>query len=84
WPEALHDFTPTTNAYGSLYFTVTGFHLMHVIVGLVMNMWVQVRAWKGAYDQNRHVSVQNFTMYWHFVDVVWVFVFSTVYLSPHL
>ncbi|MGH2808308.1 MAG: cytochrome c oxidase subunit 3, partial [Actinomycetota bacterium] len=44
WPEALHDFTPTTNAYGSLYFTVTGFHLMHVIVGLVMNLWVQVRA----------------------------------------
>ena len=84
WPETLHHFKPTTNAYGSLYFTVTGFHLMHVIVGLVMSLWVQVRAWKGAYDENRHVSVQNFTMYWHFVDVVWVFVFATIYLSPHL
>ena len=84
WPETLHHFTPRTNAYGSLYFTVTGFHLMHVIVGLVMNLWVQVRAWKGGYDADRHVSVQNFTMYWHFVDVVWVFVFATVYLSPHL
>jgi heme/copper-type cytochrome/quinol oxidase subunit 3 len=84
WPETLHHFTPRTNAYGSLYYTVTGFHLMHVIVGLVMNLWVQVRAWKGAYDENRHVSVQNFTMYWHFVDVVWVFVFATIYLSPHL
>lgn len=84
WPEKLHEFTPQTNVYGSLYFTITGFHLAHVLVGLLMSAWIQARAWTGAFSAERHVSVQNFTMYWHFVDVVWVFVFLTIYLSPHL
>ena len=84
WPEQLHEFSPTTNVYGSLFFTITGFHAMHVLVGLAMSLWAQVRAWKGAFDADRHVTIQNFTMYWHFVDVVWIFVFATIYLSPHL
>ena len=84
WPEKLHEFTPTTNVYGSLYFTITGFHLAHVVVGLLMSVWTQVRAWGGAFGRDRHVTVQNFTMYWHFVDVVWGFVFVTIYLSPNL
>ena len=82
WPETLHHFTPQTNVYGSLFFTITGFHAMHVLVGLGMSLWTQVRAWRGAFDADRHVTVQNFTMYWHFVDVVWIFVFLTLYLSP--
>ncbi len=84
WPEKLGEFTPRTNAYGSLFFTITGFHGLHVLVGLALNAWTQVRAWRGAFDERRHVTVQNFVMYWHFVDVVWIFVFSTIYLSPHL
>jgi heme/copper-type cytochrome/quinol oxidase subunit 3 len=84
WPETLHEFTPRTNAYGSIFFTITGFHLSHVIVGLSVSAWTQFRAWQGAFDEKRHVSVQNFAMYWHFVDVVWLFVLLTVYLSPHL
>ncbi|HEX2063711.1 MAG TPA: heme-copper oxidase subunit III [Acidimicrobiales bacterium] len=82
WPETLHRFTPTTNAYGSLFFTITGLHAAHVLVGLVMSLWIQVRAWRGAFDRSRHLTVQNFTMYWHFVDVVWAFVLATIYLSP--
>jgi heme/copper-type cytochrome/quinol oxidase subunit 3 len=84
WPEALDDFGPTTNAYGSLFFTITGFHATHVLVGLLVSLWAQARAWQGAFDESRHISVQNFAMYWHFVDVVWAFVLATVYLSPHL
>jgi heme/copper-type cytochrome/quinol oxidase subunit 3 len=84
WPEQLKEFTPRTNVYGSLYFTITGFHAMHVLVGLALSSWTQVRAWKGAFSANKHVTVQNFAMYWHFVDVVWVFVLATVYMSPHL
>ena len=83
WPEKLREFTPSTNVYGSLFFTITGFHASHVLVGLFISAWTQVRAWKGAFDEQRHVTVQNFTMYWHFVDVVWIFVFSTLYLSPN-
>lgn len=84
YPEVLHkEFTPMTNAYGSLYFALTGLHGTHVVVGLAMSLWTQVRAWRGAFDAERHVTVQNFAMYWHFVDVVWVFVLATIYLSPH-
>jgi heme/copper-type cytochrome/quinol oxidase subunit 3 len=83
WPETLHEFTPRTNAYGSMFFTVTGFHLSHVIVGLSVSAFTQVRAWQGAFDEKKHVSVQNFAMYWHFVDIVWLFVFLSLYISPH-
>lgn len=83
WPEKLNEFTPQTNVYGSLFFTITGFHAAHVVVGLFMSAWTQVRAWQGAFDAERHLTVQNFAMYWHFVDSVWIFVLSTLYLSPN-
>ena len=84
YPSVLDEFTARTNAYGSMFFTLTGLHGLHVLVGLALSVWVQVRAWRGAFDERRHVSVQNFAMYWHFVDVVWLFVLLTVYVSPHL
>jgi heme/copper-type cytochrome/quinol oxidase subunit 3 len=84
YPKTLTEFHPTTNAYGSLFFTITGFHGFHVVVGLLISLWTQMRAWQGAFDEHRHVTVQNFAMYWHFVDVVWVLVLLTVYVSPHL
>jgi heme/copper-type cytochrome/quinol oxidase subunit 3 len=83
YPDILrHEFTPHTDAYGSMFFTITGLHGAHVFVGLLMNAWVQMRAWQGAFDRHHHVSVQNFVMYWHFVDIVWVFVLLTLYISP--
>lgn len=84
WPETLREFTPRTNSYGSLYFTITGFHGLHLLAGLVFSAWTQVRAWRGAFGKERHLTVQLFSMYWHFVDVVWIFVLATVYLSPNL
>ena len=84
WPGLLKDFSPRTDAYGSIFFTLTGLHGLHVIVGLVMSAWIQYWALKGRYDEVRHVSVQNFAMYWHFVDSVWLFVLLTLYISPHI
>jgi heme/copper-type cytochrome/quinol oxidase subunit 3 len=84
WPDAHDEFGPTTNVYGSLFFTITGFHAAHVLVGLLISSWVLTRAWQGAFDESRHLSVQNFAMYWHFVDIVWAFVLATIYLSPQL
>jgi heme/copper-type cytochrome/quinol oxidase subunit 3 len=84
WPATLDEFGPTTNAYGSLFFTITGFHASHVLVGLLISLWTQVRAWRGAFDESRNLTVQNFAMYWHFVDTVWAFVLATIYLSPRL
>lgn len=84
YPEKLAEFTPTTNAYGSLFFTLTGFHGLHVAAGLLISLWTQARAWLGAFDGERHLTVQLFAMYWHFVDVVWLFVLLTLYVSPRL
>jgi heme/copper-type cytochrome/quinol oxidase subunit 3 len=84
YPSTLGEFTPQTNIYGSLFFVITGFHGFHVLVGLLMSGRVQYRAWQGAFDRQRHVTVQVFAMYWHFVDVVWLFVLLTVYISPRL
>jgi cytochrome c oxidase subunit 3 len=82
--EKLRELTPRTDVYGSLFYAITGFHGFHVLVGLFMNLWLQVHAWRGRFGPDRYLPVQVITMYWHFVDVVWVFVLGTVYLSPHL
>ncbi|HEX2090691.1 MAG TPA: heme-copper oxidase subunit III [Actinomycetota bacterium] len=83
--EILTDqFTPRTNVYGSLFFTITGFHGLHVAVGLVMNLWVQWFAGRGRFTAERHLAVENVALYWHFVDAVWVFILFSLYLSPHL
>lgn len=83
YPETLHEFSPSTNVYGSLFYGLTGLHGAHVAVGLLFSLWTQLRAWRGHFDQHRHVTVQNFAMYWHFVDAVWAGVLFTIYLSPH-
>jgi heme/copper-type cytochrome/quinol oxidase subunit 3 len=83
YPEVLLDFSPTDNAYGSLFFTLTGLHGGHVFVGLLFSVWTQIRAWRGAFTAERHLTVQNFAMYWHFVDVIWVFILASIYLSPY-
>lgn len=84
YPRMLEDLRPTTNAYGSLFFLITGFHGFHLAVGLLLSLWTQIRAWAGAFDEHRHAAVQIFALYWHFVDVVWLFVLLTVYVFPHV
>jgi heme/copper-type cytochrome/quinol oxidase subunit 3 len=81
--EELH-FGVRDNAYTSTFYVITGLHGLHVMVGLVMSAVVQVKAWTGRITRERHVTAQVFSMYWHFVDVVWIFVFSSLYISPHL
>ncbi|MEO7986218.1 MAG: cytochrome c oxidase subunit 3 [Gemmatimonadales bacterium] len=75
-------FTPHTNAYGSLFYTITGFHMAHVAVGLIMILVISVRGGLGHFSERRHLAVTNVTWYWHFVDVVWLAVFTSLYLSP--
>jgi cytochrome c oxidase subunit 3/cytochrome c oxidase subunit I+III len=84
WPEAAHEFLPADNSYGALFFTLTGLHGAHIVVGLMMNAFVQAQAWRGHYGPGDHVTVQNFALYWHFVDAMWVLILATLYLSPHL
>ena len=74
----------TTSAYDSLFITITGFHGAHVAGGLLMNLYVQIRAWLGHFDAERHDAVQNAVLYWHFVDAVWIVILAVLYLSPRL
>ena len=72
------------NAYASIFYVTTGLHGLHVLVGLLMNLVIQLKAWMGKFTAERHLTVAVFSLYWHFVDVVWIFVFSSLYLSAHL
>ena len=78
------DFTPRTNAYGSLFFTITGAHAAHLAAGLLLLAWIQLRAWARAYTPRRHLGVQMAAIYWHFVVIVQLVIFATLYLSPRI
>ena len=78
WDEGLN---ATSGAYGSTFFIITGFHGAHVIAGLAMLIVVFVRANWDDFTPTRHLFAEAAILYWHFVDVVWVFVFSILYLS---
>jgi cytochrome c oxidase subunit III len=75
------DFGWTANAYASLFFTIVGLHAIHVAAGLAMSAGVQAKAAKGRIDGERHMTVRMFAMYWHFVDAVWIVVFTSLYLT---
>jgi heme/copper-type cytochrome/quinol oxidase subunit 3 len=77
-------FALATSAYSSLYYTTTGFHMVHVAVGVLVLVAVLAWALLGYFDRRRHVPVLIAAVYWHFVDVVWLAVFFTYYVTPHL
>ncbi len=77
-------FTPQSTIFGSSFFTLTGFHGAHVTVGLIFILIVWLRTLRGDFSARRHFPLEAAEMYWHFVDGVWVIVFSTVYLLPLL
>jgi heme/copper-type cytochrome/quinol oxidase subunit 3 len=82
--ELLREIHPSTDAYASSFFTITGLHGAHVVAGLLLLAWTQLFAWRGAYRSEEHVAVQTSALYWHFVHVVWLFLFLALYLSPRL
>ena len=70
------------DVFGSSFFMLTGFHGLHVTIGLIFLIIVLLRSLRGDFTAKNHFAVQAGEMYWHFVDGVWVFVFSLVYLLP--
>jgi len=77
-------FNPTSHTFGSLYYLITGFHMAHVVVGLMMLIAVMIWSHRGYYDAGKHLQVTTTSYYWHFVDAVWVTVFFAFYLWPIL
>jgi cytochrome c oxidase subunit 3 len=68
------------NQFGSAFFTMTGFHGAHVAGGLIFLLLMLGRALKGHFNSQHHVGFAAATLYWHFVDVVWIFLFGILYL----
>ena len=66
--------------FGTTFYTLTGFHGAHVFGGTVGLTILLARAMRGQFSARNHVAVEAISMYWHFVDVVWIAVFSTIYL----
>ncbi|MCA1695776.1 MAG: heme-copper oxidase subunit III [Actinobacteria bacterium] len=73
-------FTPSTDAYGSLFFLLTGFHGLHVFIGLLLMIGLLGRIVGPGPDPGDEPAVAAVTYYWHFVDVVWVALYVTIFL----
>ena len=73
-------FGPADGAAGSVFFTMTGFHALHVLTGVIFLAVVYRNGRKGLYTAERHWAVEAAAVYWHFVDVAWVFFYPALYL----
>jgi len=63
-----------------IYFAMTGLHALHMIVGLLLMTWLLIKAWKGTFTADYYMPVEMSGLYWHFVDIVWIFLFPLLYL----
>jgi len=64
----------------SLYFAMTGLHALHMVIGLGIFSFLTYKAWKGAYSPTYHTPIEIGGLYWHFVDIVWIYLFPLLYL----
>lgn len=69
-----------TNLFGATFFVLTGFHGSHVAVGVLWIVMLIIRALRGGISEHNHLSVELGGLYWHFVDLVWVVLFTIIYL----
>ncbi|WP_114577682.1 heme-copper oxidase subunit III [Saliphagus sp. LR7] len=70
-----------TDVFGSAFFALTGLHGLHVALGVILLAIVLVRAGRGQFSAERHTAVATTSMYWHFVDAVWLFLVVTLYVG---
>ena len=73
-------FLPSFGLFGAAFYTMTGFHGFHVSCGVISMIWVTIRAFRGKYVGGNYYGVETIGLYWHFVDLVWIILFTIVYL----
>jgi cytochrome c oxidase subunit III len=73
-------FVPSSNLFSSTFYTMTGFHGFHVTCGVISMAWVTMRAFQGKYAGGKYQGIETIGLYWHFVDLVWIILFTIVYL----
>jgi cytochrome c oxidase subunit 3 len=79
--EYIHiGFAPQDHAQGTIFYGLTGLHGAHVAIGLLLLLSVSIRAFRGHYSAKAHAGVEIPGIYWHFVDVMWIVVYATIYI----
>jgi heme/copper-type cytochrome/quinol oxidase subunit 3 len=78
--EITHGFVPATGIFWSFYYGMTGLHGLHVLAGIIVNVVLWIAALKGSLARHSH-RVELAGLYWHFVDIVWIFLFPLLYLA---
>lgn len=73
-------FAPADHAQGSIFYGLTGLHGAHVFIGLTLLLFATVRAFRGHFTAKEHRGVEVPGIYWHFVDVMWILVYTTIYI----
>jgi cytochrome c oxidase subunit 3 len=63
-----------------LYFAMTGMHALHMVIGVGIFSYLLYCAWKGRYTPEYHTPLENSGLYWHFVDIIWIYLFPLLYL----
>ena len=74
------DMAQRTQVFFFLYFAMTGMHALHMIIGIALLFWLIWRASRGEFSSGYVAPIENFGLYWHFVDIVWLFLFPLLYL----
>ena len=78
--EAAKQTAQQTEIFFSFYFAMTGLHAFHMVIGLGLLTWLLLRAWRGEFGPDYYTPVELGGLYWHFVDIVWIFLFPLLYL----
>ena len=78
--EGSHGLTPATNLFGTTFFVLTGFHGAHVTLGVVWLLGLLLYSFKWGITPDRDLDLDLAALYWHFVDIVWIIIFTVVYL----
>ncbi len=79
-PALAPDMAQKTQVFFFLYFAMTGMHALHMIIGIGLLFWLIYRAQRGEFSAGYVAPIENFGLYWHFVDIVWLFLFPLLYL----
>jgi heme/copper-type cytochrome/quinol oxidase subunit 3 len=75
-----HGVTLSSSVFGSSFFTLTGFHGLHVLIGIGWALGTLLKATRSGYSSENNIGVEIFGLYWHFVDIVWIVLFTIIYL----
>ncbi len=82
--ELFGHLTPADGVYGGIFFAMTGMHALHVLTGVALILIIWWNGRRGRYTPESHWGVEATAIYWHYVDVVWVFFYPALYLMGHL